>query len=136
MGAKGIVLIKDKMLVYRRDTKTDRFPLYIDLPGGGKEGEESPFETYQREVKEEFGINIKKDEVIFAKQYMSSLDPTKELYYIVVKTSEICESDIVFGDEGVEYYLLTVEEYFERNDVIPRHKERVRECLQLAPSSA
>ena len=36
-GAKGIVFINKKMLVYRRDNKTDSFPLYIDLPGGGRE---------------------------------------------------------------------------------------------------
>jgi len=128
-GAKGIVFIGQKMLVYRRDTNTNRFPLYIDLPGGGKESDESPFETYKREVKEEFGINIRENEVVYAKQYMSSLEPTKELYYIVIKTVGTREEDIVFGDEGIEYYLFTPEEYLRRKDIIPRHKDRVQECL-------
>lgn len=32
-GTKGLVYIGDKLLVYRRDTNTDVYPLCINLPG-------------------------------------------------------------------------------------------------------
>jgi 8-oxo-dGTP pyrophosphatase MutT (NUDIX family) len=53
-GAKGLILIGSRMLVYRRDNKTKIYPLHIDLPGGGIEEGETPFEGFKREVKEEF----------------------------------------------------------------------------------
>jgi hypothetical protein len=33
-GAKGLLYIQEKLLVYRRDNNTDIYPHYIDLPGG------------------------------------------------------------------------------------------------------
>ena len=51
-----MVILGDKMLVYRRDLNTKKLPGYLDLIGGGREGEESPFDTFKREVKEEVGL--------------------------------------------------------------------------------
>jgi len=58
-GAKGLVFLGNKILVYRRDNKTSNLPLCIDLPGGGRENDESPFDSFKREIKEEFGIDCK-----------------------------------------------------------------------------
>jgi 8-oxo-dGTP diphosphatase len=128
-GVKGLVFIGDKILTYRRDTNTKSFPLYIDLPGGGKEENESPFDTFKRETKEEFGIEINSIDVKYAKQYMSVMDPTKESYFIVVNPLNIEESDIVFGDEGFEPMLITLDEYLKLNDAIKRHQEKVVDYL-------
>jgi len=124
-GVKGLVFINEKFIVYRRDNNTKNFPFYIDLPGGGKENDESAFETFKRETKEEFGIDINKDDIIYAKQYVSAMDSTKESYFIVVKTKNIKEEEIIFGDEGIEYFLLTPEEYLKLDDSIQRQKEKV-----------
>lgn len=121
IGAKGLVFIGDKILIYRRDTNTNLFPLYIDLPGGGREENESPFDTFKREVKEEFGIEINPGDVEYAKQYMSSVDLEKETYFIVVRPTNTKESDIVFGDEGLEFMLITPDEYLKLEDAIKRH---------------
>lgn len=124
-GVKGLVFIGEKFIVYRRDNNTKSFPFYIDLPGGGKENNESAFETFKRETKEEFGIDISKDNIVYAKQYISAMDNTKESYFIVVKTDNTKQKDIIFGDEGIEYFLLTPEDYLKLNDSIPRQKEKV-----------
>ena len=58
-GAKGLVYIGNEILVYRRDNNTNSEPLKLDLPGGGRDGNESAFETFSREVMEEFGLEIK-----------------------------------------------------------------------------
>ena len=57
-GAKGLIFIGDKILVYRRDKNTNKLPGYIDMIGGGREENESPFETFKREVKEETGWDV------------------------------------------------------------------------------
>jgi 8-oxo-dGTP diphosphatase len=60
-GSKGIVFVGDRIVVTRRDGNTDRHPFKLDLLGGGREGEESPFETFKREVKEEVNLVIEKE---------------------------------------------------------------------------
>ena len=123
-GSKGLIFFDDNILVYRRDDKTKNYPFFIDLPGGGKEEDESPFETFQRETKEEFGIEIEKEEIIYAKQYMSVTDLSKESYFFVIKTKKKTE-DIIFGNEGIEYFFLTLKDYLDLNDTIPRQREKV-----------
>lgn len=127
-GVKGLVFIGDKILTYRRDTNTKSFPLHIDLPGGGKEEGESPFDTFKRETKEEFGIEINSDNVKYAKQYMSAMDATKESYFIVAN-SNAKENDIIFGDEGLEPMLITPDEYLKLNDAIKRQQDKVVDYL-------
>jgi 8-oxo-dGTP diphosphatase len=128
-GVKGIIFIRDKMLVYRRDTKTTSFPLCVDLPGGGRENDELPFDTFQRETMEEFGISIDATDVVYAKKYMSIMDPTKESYFIVTRPLDIKESDIIFGDEGLEFMLMSPEEYLQLSHGIKRQQDKVAEYL-------
>ena len=130
-GAKGFVFIGEKLLVYRRDTKTTNLPLMIDLPGGGREGNESPFETLRREIKEEFGIEIKKENIVYSKALTSTINPLKQSYGFIIKLSKDFENKIVFGNEGLEYFLFTIDEYLKRDDVIERHKPRLVEYLSL-----
>lgn len=128
-GAKGIVFLGDKVLVYRRDNKTDNNPGKIDLPGGGREGDESPFETFQREAKEEFGIDITKEEVDFSSTIPSVAEPGKKSYFIVAKLPSSKESNIVFGDEGSEWMLMTPEEFINRPDGIERQQKRFEKYM-------
>ena len=134
-GVKGLIFCGEKILVYRRDTKTNSFPLYIDLPGGAKEENESSFDSFKREVKEEFGIDIEQKDIVYAKQYMSEMDSNKESHFIVVKPDNISESDIIFGDEGLEYILLKPEEYINLNYAIKRQQYKVSEYLDWVNNS-
>jgi 8-oxo-dGTP diphosphatase len=129
-GAKGFIFIGENILVYRRDTNTKNYPLMLDLPGGGKEGDETPFETFTREVKEEFGIQVKRENVVYSKPHQSIIEPWKYSYFIIAKLPQDFENKIVFGDEGVEYLILTVKDYLRREDVIERHQVRLREYLE------
>lgn len=128
-GVKGLVFVDDKIVVYRRDTNTESYPLHIDLPGGGREEGESPFDTFKRETKEEFGIEINSTDVKYAKQYMSAMDPTKETYFIVVNPMNVKEGDIVFGDEGSDPTLITLSEYLKLNDAIKRQQDKAIDYL-------
>ncbi len=129
-GAKGIVFLGAEMLVYRRDTKTNNFPLCIDLPGGAREENESPFETFQREVMEEFGIQIEKDEIDFSCTIPSTIEPDKKSFFIVAKTSRFTPEDILFGNEGTEWMLMSTNEFIKRSDGIERQQKRVKNYLK------
>ncbi|MFA5163083.1 MAG: NUDIX domain-containing protein [Patescibacteria group bacterium] len=128
-GAKGIVFLGDKMLVYRRDDKTSDSPLCLDLPGGGHEVSESPFATFQREVKEEFGLDIEGEEIEFSCTIPSVMTPEKKSFFIVAKVKNSGPEDIVFGNEGVEWFLMTPEEFIAHPDGIKRQQERVGQYL-------
>jgi 8-oxo-dGTP diphosphatase len=128
-GAKGLVFIGDKILTYRRDYKTGSKPGCIDLPGGGREEDESPFDTFRREVKEEFGIEIEKNEIQFSCTVTSTIEPTQKSYFIVAKNLRFKPDNIVFGNEGIEWILMTPEEFITRSDGIERQQERVKKYL-------
>jgi 8-oxo-dGTP diphosphatase len=115
-GSKGLVYVGDKILVYRRDDKAPTFPLTIDLPGGGPEKDETPFETFQREIKEEFNLVIKPEDVVYHRRYPSILSKGKFGHFVVVKLPESEAKNIVFGDEGLEYMLMTLDEFIELDD--------------------
>ncbi len=128
-GAKGLVFIGEKILTYRRDNKTNNFPLHIDLPGGGRDGDESPFDTFRREVKEEFGINIEREDIQFSCAIPSVTEPGKKSYFVVAKPLSVNATDVVFGDEGIEWFLMTPEEFISRPDGIERQQKSVEKYL-------
>ncbi len=128
-GAKGVVFLGNKILVYRRDNNTTNNPERIDLPGGGREGDESPFETFKRETKEEFGIDITEGDVDFSCTIPSIVEPDKKSFFLVVKTSRFGSRDVVFGNEGNEWMLISPEEFIKRPDGIERQQKRVEKYL-------
>lgn len=130
VGSKGLVFIGDKVLVYRRDSNTKNYPTYIDLPGGGPEPDETPFENYRREIKEEFGLDIYPEQVVYYKKYPSRIEPGKFAYFPVVKLPHSEEEHIRFGNEGSEYLLVSLDELLELKDLAwPYMKDRVKDYL-------
>lgn len=132
-GAKGLVFLGDKILAYRRDDKTKKFPNCIDMPGGGREGNETPFETFKREVKEEFGINIEREDIHFSHPFQSFDDPSMISFFFVAKPLEFKISDITFGSEGTEWLMMTPDEFVHRPDGIPKQQIRVKNYLEGKP---
>ncbi len=123
-GTKGLIFIGDKVLVYRRDNNTELYPLHIDVPGGGAEPNETPFETFRREVKEEFGLNIKRSQIVYSKRYHSSLTIGKYGWFAVAKLPENYARKINFGNEGTEYILMPLQNYLQLGDAWPLYQER------------
>jgi 8-oxo-dGTP diphosphatase len=129
-GVKGLVFLGGKIIVFRRDNNTKNFPLQIDLPGGGREDQESPFETFKREVNEEFGINIEKKDIVYAKKYQSILDLSKDAYFFATKSLNIKENQIVFSDEGLEFFLVTPQGFINTKDGVRRQQDKVAYFLE------
>ena len=129
-GAKGLIFLGNQIVVCRRDMNTKKFPGCLDMIGGGREDGESPFDTFKREVREEVGLDIGADDIDFSCPFQSFDDPTKILFFFVTKPLQFTKADIRFGDEGTEWLLMTVEEYLNSVDAIPRQRERVRRFLE------
>ncbi len=130
-GTKGLVYIGDEIVVIRRDANTNNSPLQVDIPGGGRENDESPFETFKREVKEELGLDIQENEIIYSKKYIDVVDSNNEAYFIVVKPPNIKKEDIIFGDEGLEFFLIKPEEFCNLTDAVKKQQDKVAEYLNF-----
>lgn len=129
-GTKGLVFIGDDALLYRRDERAKQFPLHLDVPGGGPEAKETPFATFQREVKEEFGLEINKNDIVYARKYPSVFEKGKFGYFTVAKLPKEAKKLITFGDEGLEYLLMPVEQYLARKDAWPVYQDRAADYIK------
>lgn len=130
-GSKIALICGDKVLTILRDDKDDiPCPNMWELPGGGREGDESPFECVAREVYEELGIHLNEDCLLWGKIYPSVIFEGKQSVFMVGQISQEQFESIVFGDEGQGYQLMNVEEFLSSNQVVPQLQDRVRDYLE------
>ena len=131
-GCKIALLRDDKLLTILRDDKVSiPYPNMWELPGGGREGEETPFECVQREVFEELGLKLEKADILWAKDYQGMLDPgTTSIFMVGTISQEECAS-IVFGDEGQAYQMMNVSQFLSDEKVIPQLQSRLRDYLEV-----
>ena len=130
-GCKIALFCGDRILTILRDDKTTiPWPNMWELPGGGREGDESPFECAAREVYEELGIKLTEDCLLWSKVYPSMLFEGKKSVFLVGKLTKEQFDKIVFGDEGQGYRLMSVEEFLGSDKVVPQLQDRVRDYLE------
>ena len=130
-GCKIALFCGDKLLNILRDDKENiPWPNMWELPGGGREGDESPFECAAREVFEELGIRLTKDCLLLSKVYPSMLFEGKKSVFLVGKLAQEQFDKIVFGDEGQGYRLMSIEEFLSSDKVVPQLQDRVRDYLE------
>ena len=130
-GCKIALFCGDKLLTILRDDKSNiPYPNTWELPGGGREGDESPFECAEREVYEELGIHLTEDCLLWSKVYPSMLFEGKESVFLVGKLTQEQFDSIVFGDEGQGYRMMSTDEFLGSDKVVPQLQERVRDYLE------
>ena len=130
-GCKIALFCGDKLLTILRDDKENiPWPNMWELPGGGREGDESPFECAAREVFEELGIRLTKDCLLLSKVYPSMLFEGKKSVFLVGKLAQEQFEKIVFGDEGQGYRLMSIEEFLSSDKVVLQLQDRVRDYME------
>lgn len=131
-GCKIALLCDDKLLTILRDDKASiPYPNMWELPGGGREGEETPFECAQREVFEELSLKLEEAAIVWAKEYKGMLDPDKTSIFMVGTITQEEFASIVFGDEGQAYQMMDVSQFLADEKVIPQLKDRLRDYLEV-----
>ena len=128
-GVKGLIRVGGNIIVIRRDTGNRHYQLQLDLPGGGREDHESPFETLAREVREELGIMLRPDDVVYAKRYPHSLSRDEDTFFMVTKELVLDTHSIVFGEKGLMYHIITPHEFIHHPQCVQKQKERIVEYL-------
>ena len=132
-GCKIALFCGDKLLTILRDDKDNiPWPNMWELPGGGREGNESPFECAAREVFEELGIHLTEDNLLGSKVYPSMLFERKQSVFMVSQLSQEQFDSIVFGDEGQGYKLMSIDEFLGSDKVVPQLQERLKDYLKVS----
>ena len=131
-GCKIALICDDKLLtILRDDISTIPWPNMWELPGGGREGEETPFECVQREVFEELGLKLEEADILWVKDYQGMLDPdTTSIFMVGTISQEECAS-IIFGDEGQAYQMMDVSQFLAAEKVIPQLQDRLSDYLEV-----
>ena len=131
-GCKIALICDDRLLTILRDDKASiPYPNMWELPGGGREGEETPFECVQREVFEELGLKLEEAEIAWAKEYQGMLDPDKTSIFMVGTITQEDFASIAFGDEGQAYQMMDVSQFLSDKKVIPQLQARLRDYLEV-----
>ena len=114
-GAKVALFLGSRLLIIRRDDDPAiPWPDHWDFPGGGREGDETPFQTAARETFEEVGLTLTPAHV-----HWRTCDRTDRgtVWFFVAHMPARAQADIVFGDEGQFWRLADVDEVLALPDV-------------------
>ena len=132
-GCKIALFCGDKLLTILRDDKASiPWPNMWELPGGGREGDESPFECVVREVYEELGIHLTEDCLLWGKIYPSVIFEGKQSVFMVGQLRQEQFDNITFGDEGQAYKLRSIEEFLKSKQAVPQLQGRLRDYLKVS----
>jgi len=128
-GAKLVLTCGDGLLVLLRDDiPTIKWPGYWDLPGGGREGDESPETCALRELEEETGLRLTPGRL--RGQARPSVNRPGGLAWVFTGTlTEAEAASVRLGDEGQELRLMPLEEYFAHPLAIPHFRDMAAEVL-------
>ena len=131
-GCKIALISDDKLLtILRDDISTIPWPNMWELPGGGREAEETPFECVQREVFEELGLKLEEAAIVWVKEYQGMLDPDKTSIFMAGTITQEDFASIAFGDEGQTYQMMDVSQFLSDKKVIPQLQNRLRDYLEV-----
>jgi 8-oxo-dGTP diphosphatase len=129
-GAKLLLLAGDQVLTYLRDDTPDLgWAGLWDLPGGGREGDESPEDCALRELEEEFGLRLAADRLIWRQSYPALHDPSQIGWFFAGRITADEVAAIRFGDEGQYWRLMPVAEWLAHPGGVAPLQARSRAAL-------
>ena len=132
-GAKLCVLRDGDLLTIQRDDRPDiPFPGFWDLPGGGREGRETPAECVLRELTEELSITLPEDRIVWQRAYPPGAALGAETWFLVADGHDVSDVDIQLGDEGQRWCWEGVDDNLENPSAVPHLKLRLQEFLDEA----
>jgi 8-oxo-dGTP diphosphatase len=126
VGCKAAFFCGPLLLTYQRDDKPGLgWAGLWDLPGGGREGAESPEDCLLRELEEEFGLRLPPERLIWRRVFPSMMDASRASVFFggVLLQAEIAA--IRFGDEGQGWQMMSVASFLAHRGAVPEMQRRV-----------
>lgn len=129
-GAKIALVCGGRLVTYRRDAKpTIPWPGLWDLPGGGREGAETPAACALRETQEEFGLALAPHRVHWRRAYPGALAAQRTSWFLAAAITEAEIAAIRFGDEGQYWQMMTFDEFLAHAEAITHLQVRLSDYL-------
>ena len=131
VGCKLLLVQGDHLLTYLRDDKPGLpFAAHWDLPGGGREGDETPEACVLRELEEEFGLILPDARLLRRWDYPSMMDASRASWFFagVISGAEIAA--IRFGDEGQHWQMMSVADFLGHPAAVPELQRRTELALE------
>ncbi len=124
VGAKLALFLGDALAVIMRDERLDiPWPGYLDLPGGGREGTETPRACAVRETQEELGLRIGEHELGWGQRF--DRPQGGHVWFFAAHLPVMRGGDIKFGDEGQYWRLMMPQDYLRHPQAIPHFQDRL-----------
>ncbi len=130
VGAKLVLVLGGDLLTYLRDDEPGLgWAGMWDLPGGGREGCETPEACVLRELQEEFGLEFGPERLLWRKVWPSMMDATRDSVFFAGRITAAEVAEVRFGDEGQYWRMMPVAEFLTEPLAIPEMQRRVRVAL-------
>ena len=105
------------------------WPGHWDLPGGGREGFESPETCLLRELQEEFGLALPASRLEHRFTFPAISGGALPAIFFTGRLSAAEIAAIRFGNEGQEWRMMPVAEFIAHPRAVPHFRQRVRLIL-------
>ena len=127
-GAKLALFLGEDLAVILRDEKPGLpFAGYWDLPGGGREGAETPLECALRECHEELGLTVPSASVTWRRAFR---EEGQIKWFFAAHLPAEAAGRVVFGDEGQSWDLMDVDTFLSHPKAVPQFQQRLRSYLK------
>lgn len=125
VGAKAALFCDGRLLTCLRDDHPGlSWAGLWDLPGGGREGDETPEACLLRELAEEFGLRLSPSRLIWQRVYPSMLDASRLSVFFGGWVTGDEVASIMFGDEGQGWDLMPVATFLGHKGAVPEMQRR------------
>jgi len=129
-GAKLAILAGGQVLTLLRDNRPDiPYPGLWDLPGGGREGDETPKDCALRETFEEAGLRLSPTAITWERAYVGRNLGEVPTFFLVAEPGWLALPPLRLGDEGQEVRWMPLHGYLALDNAVPHLQERVRQFL-------
>lgn len=131
VGAKVALVCGGGILTYLRDDH-DGLPWrnLWDLPGGGREGDETPEACLLREVEEEFGLRLPPERLIWRRVWPSMTDPARASVFFAGRLSVAEIAAVQFGSEGQRWEVMALPVFLAHRAAVPEMQRRAGIAVQ------
>lgn len=131
-GAKIALTFGERLVAYKRDDiPTIPSPGLWDLPGGGREGDETPIACAVREVEEEFGLIIDPASVQWCRPYAGVITDMPHSYFLAAPLDPARLSDVRFGSEGEHWQPMQITDFLNHTHAVPTLQRRLRDWAEV-----